>query len=54
MAIDKLKIIDDSADYLVVDKPCSWPIHPCGYYYYNSLSIILRNEYGYNDLRCGC
>ncbi|RMZ94155.1 RNA pseudouridylate synthase domain-containing 2, partial [Brachionus plicatilis] len=27
---DKIKIIFDDENFLVVDKPCSIPIHPCG------------------------
>lgn len=48
---DKIKIIYDDENYVVVDKPCSIPIHPCGKYRYNSLSIILIKEMGYSNLR---
>lgn len=48
---DRIKIIYDDENFLVVDKPCSIPIHPCGKYRYNSLSIILIKEMGYSNLR---
>ncbi|CAF0783331.1 unnamed protein product [Brachionus calyciflorus] len=48
---DKIKIIHEDENFLVVDKPCSIPIHPCGKYRYNSLSIILTKEMGYSNLR---
>jgi hypothetical protein len=46
-----IKILHEDADYLVVDKPCSIPMHPCGKYRYNSLNIILVKEFGYTNLR---
>jgi hypothetical protein len=46
-----IKIIHDDDDYLVLDKPCSIPMHPCGKYRYNSLNIILIKEFGYSNLR---
>jgi len=48
---DKIKVIHDGEDYLVVEKPCSIPMHPCGKYRYNSLSIILAKELRYKNLR---
>ena len=48
---DEIKIIFEDSDFLVVDKPCSLPMHPCGKYRYNSLSIILAKEMGYSNLR---
>jgi hypothetical protein len=48
---DPIKIIQDDENYLVVDKPCSLPMHPCGKYRYNSLAIILNKEFGYSNLR---
>jgi tRNA pseudouridine synthase 8/2,5-diamino-6-(5-phospho-D-ribitylamino)-pyrimidin-4(3H)-one deaminase len=48
---DKIKVIYEDDDYVVVDKPCSIPIHPCGKFRYNTLSIILIKEMGYKNLR---
>jgi lysosomal alpha-mannosidase len=48
---DPIRILHDDEDYLVVDKPCSIPMHPCGKYRYNSLNIILIKEFGYANLR---
>jgi len=48
---DEIKIIHEDDDYVVIDKPCSIPIHPCGKYRYNSLNIILSKELGFSNLR---
>ena len=47
----KLKIIYDDKDFLVVDKPISWPVHMCGKYLFNTLQKILVDEYKYKDLK---
>ncbi|GFU04884.1 RNA pseudouridylate synthase domain-containing protein 2 [Nephila pilipes] len=39
-----IKIIFEDDDVLVVDKPCSIPVHPCGLYRYNSAVFILEHE----------
>ncbi|KAG2388718.1 hypothetical protein C9374_000157 [Naegleria lovaniensis] len=44
-----INILYDEKDLLVVDKPPSFPIHPCGRYRKNSLTFILE-EAGYNSL----
>lgn len=51
---DKIKVIHEDQDYLVVDKPCSVPIHPCGKFRYNTLSVILIKEMRYQNLRSNC
>nr|CAB3265780.1 RNA pseudouridylate synthase domain-containing protein 2 [Phallusia mammillata] len=48
-----IEIIEDSSKFLVVDKPSSIPIHPCGRYRMNSLTFLLQKEYGYKQLS-GC
>lgn len=48
---DPIQIIYEDADYLVLNKPCSLPMHPCGKYRYNTLSSILTKEMGFNNLR---
>ena len=35
-------VVADTPDLLVVNKPSSIPIHPCGAYYHNSIFQILR------------
>ena len=40
-----LKICHQSDDVLVIDKPSTIPVHPCGAYYHNSLTHILRKEH---------
>ncbi|EFC40809.1 predicted protein [Naegleria gruberi] len=44
-----IPILYDESDLLVVDKPASFPIHPCGRYRKNSLTYILE-ENGYGTL----
>ncbi|WAR12386.1 RUSD2-like protein [Mya arenaria] len=46
-----IQIIADTEDVLVVNKPSSLPVHPCGRYRHNSLSFILEHEKGYTNLR---
>ncbi|KAI1293868.1 RNA pseudouridylate synthase domain-containing protein 2 [Halotydeus destructor] len=46
----KMKIVHECDDLLVIDKPPSLPIHPCGRYRYNSIVAILNREYGYKKL----
>jgi 23S rRNA-/tRNA-specific pseudouridylate synthase len=47
----KLEIVYEDKDFLVVDKPSSWPVHVCGGYQFNTLHRILMDEYGYTDLK---
>ena len=46
-----IEIIDETSDLLVVNKPSSMPIHPCGRYRFNTLTFILAKENGYRTLR---
>ncbi|CAE7773263.1 RPUSD2 [Symbiodinium pilosum] len=39
-----IKVVADTKELLVVSKPSSLPIHPCGSYRFNSLIAILRNQ----------
>lgn len=45
-----LKIIHNSDDLLVIDKPPSVPVHPCGRYRHNTVLFILAKEYDIKDL----
>ena len=47
----RIEVLHDSDEVLVVNKPCSVPIHPCSYYKHNSLLFILAKDYGYRNLR---
>ncbi|KAI3385908.1 hypothetical protein SNEBB_002827, partial [Seison nebaliae] len=42
--------IHETKDYLVLNKPSSCPIHPCGRYRENSITNILMNENNLNNL----
>ena len=37
-----INIIFENEFWLVVDKPCSIPVHPCGNFKYNSLIWLLK------------
>ena len=41
---ERIKIIHESADWVVVDKPSSIPVHPCGRYRHNTVLFILAKE----------
>lgn len=41
----EIKIIIETDDLLVIDKPSSIPIHPSGRYHHNSLINILKYDY---------
>ncbi|CAH8501398.1 RNA pseudouridylate synthase domain containing protein 2, variant 2 [Schistosoma haematobium] len=46
-----IEFVHDSDDILVVNKPPSIPIHPCGQYTLNSITHILAKDYGLRPLR---
>jgi len=43
-------VIHEDESVLVVDKPPSIPVHPCGRYRHNTILFILAKELGYRDL----
>ena len=47
-----IQIVHESPNLLVVNKPGSMPVHPTARYNFNSLTQILKYEYGYEDLHC--
>ncbi|XP_071502438.1 uncharacterized protein [Diadema antillarum] len=47
---EPIQIIADTEDYLVINKPASIPVHPCGKYRRNTLVFILGREYGFRGL----
>ncbi|ELP90812.1 ribosomal large subunit pseudouridine synthase C, putative [Entamoeba invadens IP1] len=46
-----IDIIEDTDEYLVINKPAGIPVHPTGRYMYNSIITILKEEGKYNDLK---
>lgn len=48
---DPIEILLDTPEVLVINKPSSIPVHPCGRYRYNSLTFLLRHQFGYKNLR---
>lgn len=50
-ADEPIELLEESADVLVVSKPCSIPVHPCGRYMFNSVTSILARERGIRSLK---
>jgi len=48
---EEIKIISKNDDLVVVNKPPSIPVHPCGRYRHNTVVFILAKEYGLKNLR---
>ena len=46
----RVKIIKEDDDWVVVDKPPSIPVHPCGRYRHNSIIFILAKEHGLKSI----
>jgi len=46
-----LEIVLNNDDVVVINKPCSFPSHQCGRYYFNSLTYLLQHQYGLEGLR---
>ena len=47
---EQIKVIHQSEDLVVVDKPGSMPIHPCGRYRHNTLIFMLAHQKGFLKL----
>lgn len=47
-----IQVAVDRDDFVVVSKPPSMPVHPCGTYRRNSLQFILNAFHGYGRLQC--
>ncbi|XP_022606268.1 RNA pseudouridylate synthase domain-containing protein 2 [Seriola dumerili] len=45
-----LEILADDGEVLVVDKPASIPVHPCGRFRHNTVIFILGKERGISEL----
>jgi 23S rRNA-/tRNA-specific pseudouridylate synthase len=43
---DGVQVIQETPDLVVVNKPGTLPVHPCGGYHMNSLSHILEQRFG--------
>ncbi|XP_060084176.1 pseudouridylate synthase RPUSD2-like [Ylistrum balloti] len=46
-----LEIVADDENVIVLNKPSSIPVHPCGRYRFNSIPFILGKDLGYANLR---
>ncbi|XP_014296986.1 pseudouridylate synthase RPUSD2 isoform X1 [Microplitis demolitor] len=48
---DPITVIHMDEDVVVVNKPASIPVHPCGRYRHNTVVFILAKEYNLKNLR---
>ncbi|VVC24117.1 Hypothetical protein CINCED_3A005436 [Cinara cedri] len=48
---DTIDIIHLDKDIVVVNKPASIPVHPCGRYRHNTIIFLLAKEYNLKDLK---
>ncbi|XP_050309149.1 pseudouridylate synthase RPUSD2-like isoform X2 [Anthonomus grandis grandis] len=48
---NRIRLIYVDEDIVVLDKPCSLPVHPCGRYRHNTVVFILAKEYNLKNLR---
>ena len=46
-----IEVLVETPDVVVVNKPSSIPIHPCGRYRHNSLVYIMAKELDMHNLR---
>ena len=47
-----IEFLSCTKNYVVINKPSSIPVHPCGRYRKNSIVHILGAEYGLTELYC--
>ena len=47
VAATPLTLVHEDEDFLVVNKPSTIPVHPCGRFRYNTVTMILSKEMGY-------
>ncbi|XP_031563039.1 RNA pseudouridylate synthase domain-containing protein 2-like [Actinia tenebrosa] len=47
---EPLEIIESNEDVVVINKPSSIPVHPCGRYRHNTVVFLLGKEYGLTNL----
>lgn len=48
---DPIEILHMDQEVVVVNKPASLPVHPCGRYRHNSVVFLLAKEHGLRDLK---
>lgn len=48
---DTIDIIHIDEDIVVINKPASIPVHPCGRYRHNTIIFLLAKEYNLKDLK---
>jgi RluA family pseudouridine synthase len=45
-----IQVVHEDDDFVVINKPPSLPVHPCGRYRFNTTIALLYKEYGYKKL----
>lgn len=45
-----ITIVESNDDFLVINKPSSIPVHPCGRYRHNTVAFILAKEHNMKDV----
>ena len=48
---EPIEVVENDGEVVVVNKPSSIPVHPCGRYRHNSITFILASEHGLLNLR---
>lgn len=48
---EPLEVLLENADFFIINKPASIPIHPCGRYFNNSMIKIIEHEYNLTNLK---
>ncbi|XP_065828774.1 pseudouridylate synthase RPUSD2-like [Oscarella lobularis] len=48
---DPIEVIEANDDVVIVNKPSSIPVHPCGRYRHNTVIFLLGKEHGFTNLR---
>merc|ERR1712142_1279064 len=51
VASTPLTVVHEDEDFVVVNKPSTIPVHPCGRFRYNTVTMILSHEMGYKNVR---
>ncbi|KAL6073507.1 RNA pseudouridylate synthase domain containing protein 2 [Balamuthia mandrillaris] len=52
VSAEPIQLLAQDEDLVVVNKPPSIPVHPCGRYRHNTVLFILAKEHGLSNLHC--
>ncbi|KAL5291175.1 RPUSD2 family protein [Megaselia abdita] len=48
---EPITVLESNEDFLVINKPSSIPVHPCGRYRHNTVAFILAKEFDMKDVK---